>query len=127
MLRDKELNSAVGVSKRGTYYWGTLLDGVYETDANGNVLAHYSSKNSLQNNTILALCKDNLDNVWVGMDRGLAYIRYTKGLSYYNSFSQDIGAVYCATYWNNYLLIGTNQGCITFLRNRFSVPTIFLH
>lgn len=110
VLRDKELNSAVGVPKRGTYYWGTLLDGVYETDANGNVLAHYSSKNSLQNNTILALCKDNLDNVWVGMDRGLAYIRYTKGLSYYNSFSQDIGAVYCATYWNNYLLIGTNQG-----------------
>ena len=125
LLRDKELNCGVDVPKRGTYYWGTLLDGVYETDENGNVIAHYSSQNSLQNNTVLALCKDNLNNIWVGMDRGLAYIRYNNGLSYYNFFSQDIGAVYCATYWNNYLLIGTNQGVYYIPRKDLYSPACF--
>lgn len=125
LLRGKELNCGIYVPKRKTYYWGTLLDGVYETDEKGNMIAHYSSQNSLQNNTVLALYKDNLSNVWVGMDRGLAYIRYNNRLSYYNSFAQDIGAVYCATYWNNYLLLGTNQGVYYIPKNDLNSPRCF--
>lgn len=44
------------------------------------------------------------------MDRGIAYIRYTDGLSYYRSNEANSSAVYTATLWNGYLLIGTNQG-----------------
>lgn len=44
------------------------------------------------------------------VDRGLAYIRYTDGLSYYRSSDNGAGAVYAATLWHGNLLIGTNQG-----------------
>ncbi len=124
-LHNKELNCGIQVSERGTYYWGTLLDGIYETDEEGQVIAHYSSQNSLQNNTILALYKDKLNNVWVGMDRGLAYIRYNKGLSYYNTFAQDMGAVYCAALWKNHLLLGTNQGVFYIPRKDLDSPNCF--
>ena len=32
--------------------------------------------NTLQNNTVLSLYEDNQNNIWVALDRGLAYIRY---------------------------------------------------
>lgn len=89
---------------------GTQLSGIYEIDVQGNILNHFSAANSLQNNTILSLYEDNRNNIWVAMDRGIAYIRYTDGLSYYRSNDANSSAVYTATLWNGYLLIGTNQG-----------------
>ena len=109
-LYGQELNCAVYSSVRKSYYLGTQLNGIYEVDDNGNILNHFSSSNSLQNNTILSLYEDSQNNIWVAMDRGLAYIRYTDGLSYYRSSDNGAGAVYAATLWHGNLLIGTNQG-----------------
>ena len=50
------------------------------------------------------------NNIWVALDRGLAYIRYTDGLSYYRSTDGGFGGIYDATIWHDNLLIGTNQG-----------------
>ncbi|RGN39313.1 helix-turn-helix and ligand-binding sensor domain-containing protein [Bacteroides oleiciplenus] len=109
-LQGQELNCGIYSSKRNTYYLGTQLSGVYEVDTQGNILNHFSAANSLQNNTILSLYEDNQNNVWAAMDRGLAYIRYTDGLSYYRSTDGGFGAVYDATIWHGNLLVGTNQG-----------------
>lgn len=109
-LNGQELNCGIYCAKRKTYYLGTQLSGIYEVDTHGKILNHFSTVNSLQNNTILSLYEDNRNNIWVAMDRGLAYIRYTDGLSYYQSVDGSSSAVYTATQWNDYLLIGTNQG-----------------
>lgn len=110
ILDGKELNCGIYSESRGSYYLGTLLEGIYEVDRQGNVLNHFYTGNSLQNNTILALCEDSQANIWVGMDRGLAYLRYTDELSYYRSVDASSGAVYAAALWNGNLLVGTNQG-----------------
>lgn len=109
-LHGQELNCGIYCAKRNSYYLGTQLSGIYEIDVQGNILNHFSAANSLQNNTILSLYEDNRNNIWVAMDRGIAYIRYTDGLSYYRSNDANSSAVYTATLWNGYLLIGTNQG-----------------
>ncbi len=109
-LIGQELNNGIYSEKRKTYYLGTQLSGIYEVDATGNILNHFSSPNSLQNNTILSLFEDDRKNIWAAMDRGLAYIRYTDGLSYYRTTDSGLGAVYAATLWKGNLLIGTNQG-----------------
>lgn len=109
-LKGQELNCGIYCAKRNTYYLGTQLGGIYEVDTQGNILNHFSAANSLQNNTILALYEDSQNNVWTAMDRGLAYIRYTDGLSYYRTNNGNFSAVYTATLWNGYLLVGTNQG-----------------
>lgn len=109
-LNGLELNCGVYCAKRNTYYLGTLLNGIYEVDFHGNILNHFDATNSLQNNTILSLYEDKSNNIWIAMDRGLAYIRYTDGLSYYRAVDGNSSSVYAATLWNGYLLVGTNQG-----------------
>lgn len=109
-LSGKELNCGIYCKKRNSYYLGTLLNGVYEVDMKGNILNHFYATNSIQNNTILALYEDLQNNIWVAMDHGIAYIRYTDGLSYYHTIDGNSHAIYDATLWNDYLLIGTNQG-----------------
>lgn len=110
LLRGKELNCGIYSSERGTYYLGTLLGGIYEVDADGRLVNSFSTDNLLQNNTILSLCEDKHHNIWAAMDRGLAYMRYTPGLSYYVTADRNPSSVYAATLWNGYLLVGTNQG-----------------
>lgn len=109
-LNGQELNCGVYCAKRNTYYLGTQLSGIYEVDIHGNILNHFYAANSLQNNTILSLYEDKSNNIWIAMDRGLAYIRYTDGLSYYRAVDGNSSSVYAATLWNGYLLVGTNQG-----------------
>ena len=96
-LRGQELNCAIYSAKRNTYYLGTQLSGIYEVDTHGNILNHFSTANILQNNTVLSLYEDNQNNIWVALDRGLAYIRYTDGLSYYRSTDGGFGGIYDAT------------------------------
>lgn len=109
-LNGQELNCAIYCSKRNTYYLGTQLNGIYEVDIHANILNHFYAANSLQNNTILSLYEDESNNIWIAMDRGLACIRYTDGLSYYRTMSGNSSSVYAATLWNGYLIVGTNQG-----------------
>ena len=110
LLQGEELNCGIYCKKRNTYFLGTQLNGVYEITASGEVVNHFSTTNSLHNNTILSLYEDNQNNIWVAMDRGIAYIRYTKELSYYKATDRDAGAVYAATLWQKNLFVGTNQG-----------------
>lgn len=109
IMNSKELNCGV-LTTRGSYYLGTILDGIYEVDVNGKIVDHISSGNSLQNNTILSLYEDNLGNIWAALDRGLAYIQYIENMSCYTDPRGSTGAVYCAAMWDNKLFIGTNQG-----------------
>lgn len=109
-LSGKELNCGLYSAKRNMYYLGTQLDGVYEVNANGDVISHFSTSNILQNNTILSIYEDNLSNIWTAMDRGLAFMRYTDGVSYFRASERDAGAVYDASLWRGHIFIGTNQG-----------------
>lgn len=124
-LSGKELNCGIYCSKRNTYYLGTLLDGIYEVDRQGNILNHFYADNSLQNNTILALYEDQQHNIWVAMDHGLAYIRYTDGLSYYHTNDGNSLAIYDAILWNEKLLLGTNHGIYYTHKDKLHQPDIF--
>ena len=124
-LAGQELNCAIYSAKRNTYYLGTQLNGVYEVDICGNIINHFSSANTLQNNTVLFLYEDNQHNIWVALNRGLAYIRYTEGLSYYRSTDGGFGSVYDATIWNDNLFIGTNQGVYYTPQSRLNDLDIF--
>lgn len=119
-LKMKELNSAAFSSERGTYFLGTILDGIYEVDRHGTILDHISAKNNLPNNTVLSLFEDNTGNIWAALDRGLSYIRYLKNMSYFIDSSGDTGMVYDAKIWNGNLFLATNQGVFYMPENDLS-------
>lgn len=104
-----ELNCGI-LSSRNTYYFGTILNGIYEVDIKGNIINHISTKQGLQNNTILSLYESYVGDLWVALDRGIAHIDYEPDVSFYTDPLGNIGAVYSAVEWQNNLVIGTNQG-----------------
>ncbi len=89
---------------------GTILNGLYIYDLNFNLLKNINTQNQLQNNTILSIEADSIDNLWVGMDRGLDYIDFNTPVHVYSYEMNDIGSVYSAELFNDELYIGTNQG-----------------
>lgn len=93
---------------------GTILNGLFVYDNNFQLLEHINTENQLPNNTILSLESDQFGNIWVGLDRGLAYIAFDMPLQNYNQPNFGIGSVYAATLYQNDLYVGTNQGVYQF-------------
>lgn len=89
---------------------GTILNGLYIYDLQFNLLKNINTQNRLQNNTILSLEADSINNLWVGMDKGLDYIDFNSSIHVYSYEMDDIGSVYSAELFNDELYIGTNQG-----------------
>lgn len=120
-MKLNELNCGIRTS-RNTYLLGTILNGIYEVDESGNVINHISSENRLQNNTVLSLYEDNLNNIWVALDRGIAYIQYVENMNYYTDYDGSMGAVYDAVLWKGSLFVGTNQGLFHISQEALSRP-----
>lgn len=126
-LKGKELNCGLFSAHRGVYYLGTQLDGVYEVDLKGEVVNHFTATVSLSNNTILAMYEDNRKDIWLAMDRGLAYIHYSDRLNYFNSITRDAGAIYDIALWKDKIFIGTNQGVFYAGQNTLNEQDFFSH
>lgn len=125
IMNSKELNCGI-LTQKGTYYLGTISDGIYEVDAKGQIIQHISADNALQNNTILSLYEDNLNNIWVALDRGIAYVQYVKNMSFYTDPIGSTGAIYDAVLWNDKLFLATNQGVYYINKGDINLPNALL-
>lgn len=109
LMRRDELNCGIYTS-RGTYLFGTLAGGVYETDAEGRVLNRLSTANRLLNNSVQALSEDMQGNVWVALDRGISCLMFRQGVDFHTYDKWTLGSIYDACRWQGKLLLATNQG-----------------
>lgn len=93
-------------------YWafGTILNGIYITNKQGNIIQHINKKKGLSHNTILGLSYTQEGNLWVSMDRGIANIHLVDDFSYFIDNEGDVGTAYTALINNNDFYLGTNQG-----------------
>ena len=98
------------LSRQGTYFLGTLIDGLYEIDKSGKIVGHVSAENNLQNNTVLSVLQDHTGSIWAGLDRGISYVDYVENISFFTDPSGTTGAIYDGVKWNNMLVLATNQG-----------------
>lgn len=121
IMNQQELNCGL-LSSKGIYFFGTILDGVYQVDETGKVLDHISTRSTLQNNTILSLYEDNLNNIWAALDKGISYIQYINNMSCYTDPGGNTGAVYGAALWKDRLFIGTNQGVFYISKEDLNSP-----
>ncbi|NND34256.1 MAG: hypothetical protein HKN76_16845, partial [Saprospiraceae bacterium] len=89
---------------------GTISDGLFILNHAGELISHINKNSGLQNNTILALFKDHTNNLWLGLDDGIALIDLNNPTRFYQDFNGKIGTVYDAVVFDDWLYIGTNQG-----------------
>lgn len=108
-LRKAEVNRAV-MSPDGLIVLGTILNGVTAINRQGQKLWTLNTSNVLQNNTVLGMCCDRDNNLWLALDKGITLIQLNSSIRYIHSFNPSVGAIYSLSYNQPNLFIGTNQG-----------------
>lgn len=87
----------------------SVLDGIIICDKNGKIIQHINRKKGLQNNTVLTSFIDSKNNLWLGLDNGIAFINENSPFTYFGS-SYDISTVYSSVVYKGNLYVATNQG-----------------
>ena len=107
-LKDKQINQ--GLYYNGNYYVGTITDGVYIFNQEGEILYHLNTQNGLLNNTILGMGFDREGNLWLNHDKGLSFVSFNFPYIDITSSTNHIGSLYSAAVFNGMMYLGTNQG-----------------
>ena len=107
-IRSCELNN--GLSGNNRLIIGTVGNGIFILDSDGNLIEHLNTHNFLQNNTVLSVDFDPSGDLWAGLDRGIDLIDLNAGMDFYVDPSGTMGSVYTAVLDGSDLLVGTNQG-----------------
>ena len=94
----------------GQMLFGTIKNGVYITDDSGNILFNINKEIGLINNTILGQCVTENNELWLGMDNGIAFVDLNTPNYFYNDISGKLGAVYDVISYSNTIYIGSNTG-----------------
>jgi len=104
-------NSSLGGTMLNNKYivLNSVLEGLIICDLNGTIIQHISRKNGLQNNTVLSSYVDNKNNLWLGLDNGIAFINENSPFTYFG-LSFDLSTVYSSVVFENNLYVATNQG-----------------
>ncbi|MBN1117458.1 MAG: hypothetical protein JXA77_09655 [Bacteroidales bacterium] len=94
---------------KGYYFIGTIQNGLVILDSELNLVQHINRYRGLQNNTILATFIDREENLWLGLDNGIDYVKTNSPLTMIAN-KHEVGAGYQATLFGEKLFLGSNQG-----------------
>lgn len=90
------------------YAFGTILQGAIISDQEGNIIQTINTKNGIQNNTVLSLCADKNENLWLGLDNGVAFVEQKSPFGLLAD--EQLGTGYCSYIFDSCPYVGTNQG-----------------
>lgn len=100
---------------------GTASKGVYIFDLNTKTSININRNNILMNNSILSIGQDNENNIWLGLDNGIAHIEVNSPLSIFYDNSGTLGSVYSVVRANNGYLMASNHGIFNYSEKHFSL------
>jgi DNA-binding CsgD family transcriptional regulator len=109
IIKEHQLNS-FSMLKNGNMVFGTIKNGIYVTDKFGRVIYHISKENGLMNNTILDQFVTDDEELWLGLDNGIASVNLNSPHSFYNDVTGKLGAVYDVISYKGIIYIGSNTG-----------------
>lgn len=109
LIKDLVVNRAM-ITRDGHILLGTIQHGVVAFNKNGKRLWMVNRSNVLQNNTVLGLTADAQGNVWVALDKGIAYLQLNSEIKFINSFRPPLGAIYDIKLKGEEAWLATNQG-----------------
>lgn len=100
---------------------GTASKGVYVFNLNDNSYININRNNVLMNNSILSIGQDKENNLWLGLDNGIAHIEVNSPISIFYDNSGTLGSVYSVATTDKGYLIASNHGIFKYEENRFSL------
>ncbi|MFC2090052.1 LuxR C-terminal-related transcriptional regulator [Bacteroidota bacterium] len=112
LLKDYGLFSTHQHGNEG-FIFGTVQGGMLITDSEGTVQHTINIKRGLQNNTVLNVYTDNMDNIWLGLDKGISLLKKSDPFSILIK-EDGFGTGYAAIEFEDRIYLGTNDGLYTF-------------
>ncbi|MFY8009582.1 MAG: histidine kinase, partial [Flavobacterium sp.] len=89
---------------------GTAFQGVYLVDLETNSYNNICRKNALKNNSILSIGLDKENDLWLGLDNGIAHVEINSPYQIFSDNTGVLGSVYTMASYKNGLLLGSNHG-----------------
>lgn len=118
-LKRYQINTEVKIN--GYHIFGTILNGLYITDSEGKMILQVNQDKGLSNNNVICIGHDLENNIWLGLNNGLAKVELNRPLSYIgNAFK--IESVYCTALWDGDIYLGTNSGLFKIPWSHFLDP-----
>lgn len=111
-LKQQQLNKMIVLGKDRIGF-GTIKNGLYLYDGFRDAHQILNRESGLQNNTVLSQLRFG-DQLWLGLDNGLARVRLNNPISYYTDYSGKLGMVYDMAYHQGRLYLGSNTGVYYF-------------
>jgi len=96
--------------KDGSIVLGTISNGIYHLDQEGNITSVLNQEKGLNNNTVLSMFEDANKNLWLGLDNGISVVNFKSPIRAYQDLKGELGTVYASVIFENKLYLGTNQG-----------------
>ena len=100
---------------------GTGNRGVFIYDFNSDTYKNIDRKNVLMNNSILSIGFDKENDLWLGLDNGIAHVEINSPISIFYDNSGILGSVYSVATTNKGYLIATNHGVFEFDSGKFKM------
>ncbi|MFB0911400.1 MAG: histidine kinase, partial [Flavobacterium sp.] len=101
----------VGTSSRGVY--------VFDLDKNSHI--NIDRNNVLMNNSILSIGLDKENDLWLGLDNGIAHIEINSPISIFYDNTGALGSVYSVVKTDKGFLMASNHGVFKYEGNNFSL------
>lgn len=89
----------------GTVQRGIAIQNLYDSE-----VMYVNTFSGLQNNTVLSMSFDSMENLWLGLDKGIDYVLLNTPITNIFGTYSLYGSGYTSHIANNQIFFGTNQG-----------------
>ncbi len=100
---------------------GTGNKGVFIYDFNTNTFKNIDRNNVLMNNSVLSIGFDKEEDLWLGLDNGIAHVEINSPISFFYDNSGILGSVYSVATIDKGYLIASNHGIFEFNSGNFKM------
>ncbi|MFH6963550.1 histidine kinase [Flavobacterium plurextorum] len=100
---------------------GTGNKGVFIYDFSTNTFKNIDRNNVLMNNSVLSIGFDKEEDLWLGLDNGIAHVEVNSPISFFYDNSGILGSVYSVATIEKGYLIASNHGIFEFDSGNFKM------
>ncbi|KAF2517917.1 LuxR C-terminal-related transcriptional regulator [Flavobacterium foetidum] len=100
---------------------GTGNRGIIILDLSTNLYKNIERDNVLMNNSVLSLAIDKENDLWLGLDNGIAHVEVNSPISFFYDNSGILGSVYSVAITNKGYLIASNHGVFEYAAGKFNM------
>ncbi|HKO75628.1 MAG TPA: hypothetical protein VJU52_00305 [Flavobacterium sp.] len=120
ILKTANINIAQFI-KKNKLIIGTANKGVYILDLNDGSYKNINRNNVLMNNSILSIGQDKENDLWLGLDNGIAHIEVNSPISIFYDSSGILGSVYSVASTPKGYLMASNHGIFKYEDKQLSL------